>query len=174
MLVEQRLLNYPRHPSMRGEFAYQLYLQMAKNKDIYVLTGDLGYGLFNSIKDDFPERYINCGAGEDGMMGIAIGLALSGKVPVVYSITSFLLYRAYEQIRLYVDHESVPVILVGGCRATEYEHDGYSHHAEDAKAVLDIWKNITQYWPSTKEELELIVPTVIEKKKPAALILSRY
>src|SRR3989344_6223554 len=94
-----------RHNSMRGWFAYELYKQMIKDKRIWLLVGDLGYKAFDYIKRDFPNRFLNCGASEQAMVGIATGLALDGKVPFVYSITTFLLYRPFETIRNYIDRE---------------------------------------------------------------------
>ena len=92
-----------RHDTMRGWFAYELYQQMKKNKNIWLVTGDLGYKMFDSIKDDFPDRFLNAGSSEQAMMGIAVGLALKGKIPFVYSITPFLLYRSFETIRNYIN-----------------------------------------------------------------------
>ena len=110
----EKLSSLERHDSMRGWFAYEMYNQMVQNPDIYVVTEDLGYAMFDRIKRDFPERFINVGAAEQTMMGVAVGLAMEGKIPVVYSITPFLLYRPFETIRNYIQNEEIPVIMVGG------------------------------------------------------------
>ena len=104
---------------------------MKEKEDIIVLTGDLGFGLFDEIRESYPHRFINCGAAEQAMSDIAVGLALSGKTPVVYSITPFLLYRAFETWRTYVNHEILHVILLGSGRDNNYEVDGFSHDATD-------------------------------------------
>ena len=98
---------------MRKAFSERLHLEMAKNKDIVVLTGDLGYGLWDRIRIDYQDRFFNVGSSEQLMMGMASGMAMEGKIPVVYSITPFLLYRPFEFIRNYVDHEKLPVKLIG-------------------------------------------------------------
>ena len=72
--------------SQSGYFVDTLYDEMAKNKDIWCLTGDLGYGVFDDIKRDFLDRYINVGAAEQSLLDIGVGLALSGKIPICYSI----------------------------------------------------------------------------------------
>lgn len=99
---------------MRKQFSQRLHEEMSINKDIFVLTGDLGYGLWDRIKIDYPNRFYNVGSSEQLMIGMASGLAMDGKIPVVYSITPFLLYRPFEFIRNYVNHEKLPVKLIGG------------------------------------------------------------
>src|SRR5260221_5103862 len=85
------------------------------------------------------------------MVGIACGLALEGKIPFVYSITPFLLYRPFELLRTYVDHEHIPIKLIGSGRDTDYKHDGYSHDATDVLTIINTLPNIVQYWPEDKE-----------------------
>ncbi len=105
---------------MRKYFSELLYNEMAVNPDIVLLTGDLGYGLWNKIRLDFKSRFYNVGSSEQLMLGMASGMAMEGKIPIVYSITPFLLYRPFEFIRNYVDHEKLPVKLVGGGRDKDY------------------------------------------------------
>lgn len=158
---------------MRPEFFKQLYNLMKDNPDVWALTGDLGYGGFDKIREDFPERFVNCGASEQAMVGIAVGLALKGKIPFVYSITTFLLRRPYETIKLYLDGEGIPVHLVGSGRDKDYEHDGPSHDATDAGALLLTTPNIAQYWPTTEESIWRTLDDMITSNKPSFLSLKR-
>jgi transketolase len=133
---------------MRKQFATELYKIMQENENVFFITGDLGFGLFDQIRADFPDRFINTGAAEQAMMGIGVGLALSGKIPIVYSITPFLLWRAAETIRNYIDHENIPVKLIGSGRHDDYKHDGFSHFAGDDYKLLSLFRNIQCDWPS--------------------------
>jgi transketolase len=162
-----------RHDSMRGWFAYELYRHMAQDERIWLVVGDLGYKAFDYIKRDFPNRFLNCGAAEQAMMGIATGLALNGKLPFVYSITTFLLYRPFETIRNYINHEKIPVKLIGAGRYRDYAHDGFSHWAEEDKEVLRIFNNIEALWPENKEEMPKIVEKMIKDNKPWYINLRR-
>jgi transketolase len=162
-----------RHDSMRGWFAYELYKQMAKNERVWLLVGDLGYKAFDHIRRDFSDRFINCGASEQAMTGIAVGLALEDKIPFVYSITTFLLYRPFETIRNYINHERIPVKLIGGGRDKDYIHDGFSHWAQEDKKVMTIFNNIIAKWPENKEEIPGIVDTMTKDNKPWYLNLKR-
>lgn len=144
---------------MRKTFFEELHKLMTIDDKVFALTGDLGYIGFDKIRDDYPNRFINCGASEFSMLGIACGLAQDGKRPFVYSITPFLLYRPFEMLRTYVNHEKIPVVLCGSGRDNDYLHDGYSHDATDAKQILDCLPNIVQHWPESKEE----IPELLEK-----------
>lgn len=162
-----------RHDSMRGWFAYELYRHMAKDGRIYLVTGDLGYGMLDYIKRDFPKRFINVGAAEQSMMGIGVGLSLEGKIPVIYSITTFLLYRPFETIRNYADHEKIPVKLIGSGRDKDYAHDGISHWALEDKKILNVLSNIEAKWPDDKKEIPDLVSKMLKSKEPWYVNLKR-
>jgi len=158
---------------MRKEFAKELYSQMKQNKDIWLICLDLGYGLFDNHFKDFPDRTLNPGAAEQAGMDIACGLALEGKIPFVYSITTFLLYRPFETLRTYVNHERIPIKLVSSGRDKDYEHDGISHWSEDAKKILDTLPNIHQYWPNEDTNLERLISIMVNCNKPDFISLRR-
>jgi transketolase len=158
---------------MRKQFAELLYEKMRADDRIVVVTGDLGFGLFDKIRTDFKDRFFNAGAAEQAAMGIAVGLALEAKIPVMYSITPFLLWRAAETIRNYIDHEKIPVKLVGSGRDDDYSHDGFSHYAGDDFDMLKNFKNIICYWPDGKEDLPDLVNNVFSVDKPFYLNLKR-
>ncbi len=158
---------------MRRTFGIELHKHMQQNKDIVVVTGDLGYGLFDMIRLDFADRFINVGAAEQTMMGVAVGLALSGKIPVVYSITPFLLYRPFETIRNYVDHEGIPVKLIGSGRDKDYSHDGFSHHAQDDRLIPGFFPNISCHWPEAPEQVPALLDEILYDNKPHYLNLKR-
>ena len=80
---------------MRAKFFEKLIEEMRKNKDIFFLMGDTGYGLVEPIFEEFPERSLNVGIAEQNMIGVAAGLANAGFKPVHYAITNFLVFRYY-------------------------------------------------------------------------------
>ena len=105
------------------------------------------------------------------MLGAACGMALEGKIPIIYSITPFLLYRPFEWIRNYLNHEKIPVKLVGGGRNKDYGYLGFSHWAEEDMEVLGIFKNIKLYKPLTSKNE--IFKEFINNSFPSYLNLSR-
>jgi transketolase len=162
-----------RHDSQRGWFAYELYKQMKKDKDIVLLCFDLGFGMFDSHFKDFPNRCFNSGASETAGMGIAVGLALEGKKVFCYSITNFLIYRPFEFMRNYIDYEKIPVCLVASGRDKDYLEDGITHWSEDVRDVLNCFKNIVQFWPETKEEIPEMIREMLSNNKPNFISLRR-
>jgi len=151
---------------MRRSFVTILQAQMSKNKDIWIVTSDLGYKMWDDIRKEYPGRFINVGAAEQVMVGIGIGLALERKIPFVYSITPFLLYRPFETIRNYIHKEKIPVKLIGSGRNQDYIHDGFSHWAEEDKQVMGIFSNIVSRWPRTNEDLPALLEEMITRDVP--------
>jgi transketolase len=161
------------HDSQRGYFCYHLYDHMRQHPEIVLISVDLGYIMFNPIRDDMPKQFINTLASEQSALDIAVGLALSGKIPVVYSITPFLIFRAMETIRTYIDHENIPVKLVGGGRDMNYQADGFSHFAHDVRDHMDLFGNIVQFWPVTKELVGINLEYMLFNDRPSFMSLER-
>ena len=158
---------------MRKDFSKLLHDEMAVEPSLVLITGDLGYGLWDKIKIDYPSRFYNVGSSEQLMMGMATGMAMEGKIPIVYSITPFLLYRPFELIRNYLDHEGIPVKLVGGGRDKDYGYLGFSHWAEDDRKIMSVFDNIDVHHPANVDEMEMIFSSFIYKKRPGYLNLKR-
>lgn len=158
---------------MRKHFSKCLYDQMSVNKDIILLTGDLGYGLWDKIKLDYPDRFFNVGSSEQLLVGASVGMALEGKIPFVYSITPFLLYRPFEFIRNYLNEEKIPVKLIGGGRDKDYGYLGFSHWAEEDQLVMSTFKNIKSLRPSDEYQLEDMLKEMIETNAPYYINLKK-
>ena len=155
---------------MRQEFFELLHFFMGEKNDIWALTGDLGFGGFDKIQRDYPDRFINCGAAEQAMMDMAVGLAMEGKIPFVYSITPFLLYRPFETLRTYVNHEKIPIILIGSGRDDDYKHDGWSHNASDDALFMQHFTSITPCYPETIEDMRFDVTMALQDREQATYI----
>jgi len=158
---------------MRKEFAELLFEEMSNNPNIYLLTADLGYKMWDKIKENFPDRFYNVGAAEQLLIGAGIGLSLSKKIPVVYSITPFLLYRPYELLRTYINYENINIKLIGSGRDKDYDHDGISHWACDDKKILEPLENISVYHPADIAELTNTVKNYINSENPIYINLKR-
>jgi transketolase len=158
---------------MRKDFANLLHIEMSTNPDIYLITGDLGYGLWDKVRDDYPDRFFNVGSSEMVMMGMAIGLAMDGKIPYVYSITPFAIYRPFEMIRNYLDHENIPVNIVGGGRDKDYGYLGFSHWSHDDKRIMSVFDNVKSFYPEDIDDLNTAMSYSLTKKHPTYINLKR-
>ena len=158
---------------MRKECAQLLLDEMSVNPHIRVITADLGFGILDHIRNSYPDRFYNVGAAEQLMIGVAIGMAEEGLVPVCYSMSSFLLYRPFEFLRNYVNYEQIPIKLLGSGRDKDYSHDGISHWAHDDEQVLRALPNIEVYKPHGLEELDIDFNNWINSTRPAYLNLTR-
>lgn len=146
---------------------------MPKDERIFVLLADLGFNLFDEMKEIFPTRCINVGASEQLMIGMATGLAIEKKIPVCYSITPFLVYRPFEFIRNFMQHEKLPIKLVGSGRDKDYLSGGYTHHSEDVSSILSHLNNITTYFPEDLNEMQLNFQTFLYSSDPAFISLRK-
>jgi transketolase len=150
---------------MRERFVKSLIKLAERDKDIWLLTGDLGFNFIEPFAKKFPDRFINCGVIEQSMVGIACGLADMGKKPYVYSASTFLIFRAFEQIRNDVCYGNRNVKLVGFA-GKNYNFLGHSHlpkNKEDVK-MLRFQPNIKIY-----EKCEVV--RAYKSKSPAYLRL---
>lgn len=146
---------------------------LANDNNVYLLTGDLGFGVLNKSREVAPDRTFNVGAAEQLMLGAAVGLTHNSKIPVCYSITPFVIFRPYEWLRNYLDHEGAPVKLVGSGRDKDYGHLGFSHWAIDDEAALKAFPNIKIYKPNSEEELRSIWQEFIYSNEPCYLNIKR-
>ena len=158
---------------MRYKFAEVLEKIMDLDENVYFLTGDLGYKIFDRVMDKYPTRALTVGASEQMMLSIAIGLADSGKIPFVYSITPFLLYRPFEVIRNYINHEKCNVKLIGCGRNSDYAHDGFTHYAGDDKVIMDNFSNIKKVWPIDSFELGEVLGKAYLSSDPYYINITR-
>jgi transketolase len=158
---------------MRKQFAKLLFDEMAENEDIYLITGDLGYGLWDAVRDTYPDRFFNVGSAEMAMMGMGIGLAMEGKIPYVYSITPFAIYRPFEMIRNYIDHEKIPVNIIGGGRDQDYGYLGFSHWSHDDMRIMTSFSDIALYKPNNDQDLQQAFDFSLTKTKGCYINLKR-
>ena len=156
---------------MRNTFANLVLEEMKENDNIYVIVGDVGYGVFDEIKESYPERFINPGAAEQLIVGMATGLAMEGKIPIIYSITPFILYRPFEFLRNLVNKEKIPIKIVGSGRDDDYGALGFSHYATDDEVVLSSLQNIKIFKPETPDDID--IKKFLYNETPSYLNLKR-
>jgi len=158
---------------MRNTFIKTLVELAEKNKDVYLLTGDLGFPNFFDFAQKFPNRFINCGVAEQNMVGLAAGLALEGKKPYVYSIAPFLSARCVEQIKNDVCYQNLNVKLIGAGEGFSYGELGASHYATEDVGILRSLPNIIILSPADPWQLEQLLLKSYQIEKPFYIRIAR-
>jgi len=139
-----------------------------KDDKIYILVGDIGYRVFDEFREKFPDRFINMGICEQSMIGVSAGMALEGLKPWVYTITPFLIERPFEQIKLDIDQQNVNVKLVG---FADYPKLGPTHTELDGRKMMQLFKNISSYFPINGEETSQFVKEAYNSIGPSFISL---
>ena len=137
---------------MRNAFLNSLICIAEKDKDLILLTGDLGFGLFDDFESRFPGQFFNVGIAEQNMTGIAAGLALEGKKVFTYSLANFPTLRCLEQIRNDVCYHNLNVNIVTSGGGFSYGQLGMSHHATEDISIMRALPNVTVVVPSNAWE----------------------
>lgn len=158
---------------MRNAFIIEITKLAEEDERIVLLTGDLGYKIFDDFQKRFPKRFYNVGIAESNMIGMAAGLAHSGLKPYVYSIVPFATLRCLEQIRDDVCYNNKDVKIVGYGTGFTYGHNGGTHHGIDDIGALRSIPNIVICSPASTYETDLIVRNTYEDNTPAYIRLGR-
>lgn len=139
---------------MRDAFTRALTELATEDERILLVTGDLGFGVFDDFQRRFPGQFLNAGVAEQNMTGVATGLALEGRIVFTYSIANFPTLRCLEQIRSDAAyHEAnVKVVAIGG--GFSYGALGISHHATEDLAILRALPGLTVVAPGDLWETE--------------------
>lgn len=158
---------------MRDAFIARLHSLAAEDRRINLITGDLGFGVLEKFAREFPDQFLNAGVAEQNMTGIAVGMALDGKIVFTYSIGNFPTLRALEQIRndaAYHD-ANVKVVAVGG--GFSYGALGMSHHATEDLAILRALPQVAVISPGCLWEAEEATRALVEVQGTAYLRLDK-
>lgn len=158
---------------MRTAFINKLTNMARIDKDIYLITSDLGFSVFEGFAEEFPDRFINVGISEATMVEVAAGLALTGKKVYIYSIIPFLTMRCFEQIRVDLCYQNLNVNLVGVGGGLSYGSQGATHHAIEDIAIMRSLPNMTVICPADPFETENAVEQVAKFDSPSYIRLNK-
>ncbi|MCK4823105.1 transketolase [bacterium] len=156
---------------MRATFINTLIDLARTNEHIFLLVGDVGYYLVEPFAQEFPDRFINVGIAEQNMVGIATGLALSGKIVFIYSIANFPTLRCVEQIRNDVCYHNANVKIVSSGGGIAYGALGTTHHVTEDMGIMRTLPNMTVIAPGDPVEVALAVQAATELHGPCYLRL---
>ncbi len=158
---------------MRTTFIQTLHKLAATDRRIMLLTGDLGFTVFEAFRDRYPRRFVNVGVAEGNMMSIAAGLALTGKIVFAYSIATFATLRPLEQIRNDIASHHARVCVVGTGGGLSYSDASITHHAMEDIALMRVIPGMTVLCPGDPIEAAWATRTAATISGPTYLRLGK-
>jgi transketolase len=159
---------------LADHLARQLCKQAEQDDLLFVLDGDLadsdGAHLFAA---QFPDRFLMAGIAEQNLVGVAAGLASAGQKPWVFSFAAFLVYRAYDQIRIGLAQSLQPVVLVGSHAGALAARNGKSHATLNDIALMTTLPHVEVYAPADPQDVAWLTASLGNSPRAAYLRLPR-
>jgi len=162
-----------REKILRNRFGNWINGYARNKKDLRLLVGDIGFGLFDDLRSEFPEVFINCGIAEQNMIGTAAGIASEEIETWVYTIIPFLLYRPYDFVRNMICHQNLNVKLVGVGGGLVYDTLGFTHFALEDLAIAKTLPNLDIFLPYDPDNAEKIFSIAANQNNPVYIRLMK-
>ena len=158
---------------MRNAFRDHLTLRIKKNKNLFLLVGDIGFGVFEKFAKYNKNNYLNIGICEQNMIGVSSGLSMIGFVPIVYTIIPFLTMRPFEQIRVDLAMHKRKVLLVGVGGGLSYGNLGPTHHSIEDIAIISSLPNFRVFVPSDPSDSKKSFDQALKYNGPSYIRLGK-
>lgn len=158
---------------MRKTCLDMVYQLAKKDQRIIFIGSDLSVGTLKQFQEEMPDRFFMEGISEANIIGMAVGLALEGKIPYVNTIATFLTRRCFEQVVLDVCLHNVNVRLIGNGGGLVYAPLGPTHLAIEDLAILRAIPNMTIIAPADADEISRLMPLTVTHKGPIYIRLAK-
>jgi transketolase len=164
----------PVEMSVREAYGRTLVELGREDRDIVVLDADLSRSTMTSVfAREFPDRFFNCGIAEQNMMGIAAGLAASGKTVFASTFAVFATGRCFDQIRMSIAQPRLNVKIVACHGGITVGEDSFSHHSIEDLALATSLPGLTVIVPADAIETAQAVKAAAATSGPCYIRLSR-
>ena len=144
-----------------------------RDERVVFIGSDITKRDVEAFAEEFPNRFFMEGIYEQHLVGMAAGLALSGKIPFVNTIATFLTRRCFEQILVDLCIHNLPVRLIGSGGGVVYAPLGSTHIAIEDIAILRAIPNMTIISPSDAEEMKRLMPHTLDWPNPIYIRLAK-
>ena len=159
---------------LRETYVDELIAAAERDERVVILEADLskavGTGRF---KERFPERTINVGIAEAGMIGTAAGMAAMGKIPFTHTFTPFSTRRVCDQVTLSVAYAGLGVKIMGSDPGVTAELNGGTHMSMEDVAIMRNIPGMTIFEPTDSAQLRAAFPQIVECAGPVYIRLLR-
>ncbi len=158
---------------MRNRFRDELLDARVAHPNLQLIVSDIGFGVFETFKDRYPDDYLNLGISEANIIGVASGMASFGYIPVVYTIVPFLIMRPFEQIRVDLALQRRQVILIGVGGGLAYGALGPTHHSFEDLALAMSLPNMQVFSPAEPDDVRGLLNAALEHHGPSYIRLGK-
>lgn len=159
---------------MRDAFARTLYQVAKKDPKVFIVVADISpAGSMAPFREEFPDRFVNVGVAEQAMIGLCAGLALRGCTAFAYTIATFSIYRPFEQVRVDLCYQNLPVTVVGIGGGVSYSTLGGTHHSQEDIAVMGSIPHMRILAPCDPLETEAATWACARRQGPTYLRLGK-
>ncbi len=173
-LSEDALTANVKHKSNRQGFGDALVKLAQKYPELIVLTADLTDSTkVDMFSQKYPERFVEVGIAEQNMAGISAGLALSGKLPVMTSFTTFSPGRNWEQIRVSICFSKANVKIISTHSGLSANKDGATHQGLEDIALTRVLPNMVVIEPADYEQSKKAITEALKHQGPVYIRLNR-
>lgn len=148
---------------MRKQFPKTVMEIMDKDERVVVILGDIGVFAFKDVMNKYPKRCINIGILEQSMVSMAAGLAIAGFIPIIHTISPFLVARAYEQIRDDFGFQELKGTLVGVDVYSTSPNLGLTHSCPEDIRLMENVPNMNTFCPQDAEEFDILLKENYDK-----------
>lgn len=158
---------------MRSLFPKLIKSYLDEDNDLFILLGDIGVHSFRDIFEAYPQNIENLGTVEQSMIGIAAGISIGGAIPIVHTITPFLIERAFEQLKIDFGYQKLKgnFLSVGG--AFDYSGLGATHHCPADVSLIKSIPNFQCIVPGHAKEFEKLFHSTVLNEFPTYIRLSQ-
>lgn len=151
---------------MRKQFVKTVSALLRENPKTVLLIGDVGTFAFRDAFKEFPDRVFNIGILEQSMVGIAAGWALRGYIPIVHTISAFLVERAYEQLKIDFGYQQLKGVFIGIGGSHDYSGFGPTHHCPADVSLIRNISGFQVYIPGSARETDHAIREAVSDAIP--------
>jgi transketolase len=159
---------------MRKQLTSTVYELMTQDENLCVLLGDIGVFGFRKCFEEYPDRTYNIGILEQSMVSMASGLSKAGLIPVMHTISPFIVERALEQIKVDFGYQKINGNFISVGNSYDYAGLGCTHHCPGDIAVLSSIPNMQIIAPGNASEFDSLFKETYNNGSPTYFRLSEY
>ncbi len=164
---------------MRKPFLETITELAEKDPKVILIVGDVGFTFMEPFMNRFPNQFLNAGAAEQNMMGVAVGMSFEGWKPYVYTMINFICMRPFEQVRNDIAYQNANVKLFGVKGGASYGFLGFSHNIQEDipngsdftidedELLMDYLPNMKTHFPKEESEVPELIKAEYARSGPA-------